>query len=134
VTDLARRYGTTRPVRRRLVHAGVALLVAASLAWVVWAALEHARPKVTSDLRSFEVVDQHTATATFTVVRRTPAVAASCLVRAQATDHSVVGELNVTVGPGGDEVRTLTETVRTEREATSVSVVGCRAEGQNQRR
>jgi len=110
------------------------MLAAGSLAWVGWAVLEHGRPAVTSDLRSFEVVDQHSATATFTVVRRTPEVEASCLLRAQATDHSVVGELHVTVGPGGADVRTLTETVRTEREATSVSVVGCRAEGQNQRR
>lgn len=134
MSDLARRYGSPRPVRRRLLLAGVALAVALSLGWLGWVMLVHGRPLVTSDLRSFDVVDQHTATATFTVVRRTPAVEASCLLRAQAADHSVVGELHLDVGPGGAEVSTFTESVRTEREATSVSVVGCRAEGQNQRR
>lgn len=104
------------------------------LGWLGWVMITHGNPAVTSSLVSFDVVDQHTATATFTVVRRSADVEASCLLRAQAPDHSVVGELNLAVGPGGDEVSTLTETLRTEREATSVSVVGCRAEGQNQRR
>jgi Domain of unknown function (DUF4307) len=134
VTDLATRYGTTTPGRRRLVIGAVTALTLAFLGWLAWVMLETGDPDVTSDLRSFEVVDEHTATATFTVVRRTSEVEASCLLRAQARDHSVVGELNVTVGPGGEETRALTETLRTEREATAVEMVGCRTEGQNRRR
>jgi len=110
------------------------VLALAFLGWLSWVMLEHGDPEVTSRLTSFEVVDEHSATATFTVVRRTAEVRASCLVRAQAPDHSVVGELNVAVGPGGERTQTLTETVRTEREATAVEMVGCRAEGQNRRR
>ena len=134
MTDLAQRYGAPRATRRRLVAAGSVLIAVVFVGWLVWVMLDHGRPAVTSDLISFDVVDQHSATATFTVVRRSPEVEASCLLRAQATDHSVVGELNLSVGPGGSEVTTLTETLRTEREATSVSVVGCLAEGQPQRR
>ena len=134
MSDLAERYGGPRPTRRRITIAASAALAVVFLGWLAWVMLDQGDPAVTSDIVSFDVVDQHTSTATFTVVRRTVDVEASCLLRAQAPDHSVVGELNLTVGPGGPERATLTEAIRTEREATSVSVVGCRAEGQTQRR
>jgi hypothetical protein len=134
VTDLATRYGTPRPVRRRLLVAGASIIALAFLGWLAWVIVEHSAPEVTSDVVSFEILDQHSASATFTVARRTSEVEASCLLRAQAADHSIVGELNVTVGPGGNRVERLTETVRTARMATTVDVVGCRAEGQKHRR
>jgi hypothetical protein len=134
VSDLATRYGTARPVRRRLLLVGVAVLVAAFLGWLVWVIAVSERPAVQSELVSFDVVDEHTATATFTVVREEPQLPASCLLRAQAPDHSVVGELDVAVSPGDRRVTTVTESVRTERMATAVSMVGCVAEGQDRRR
>lgn len=134
VTDLATRYGTPSTARRRLTIGIAAALAAAFLGWVVWAAIGHSDPDVSSELVSFEVLDEHTATATFTVARRTADVAASCLLRAQAPDHSTVGELNVDVGPGGARVQQVTERVRTEREATTVDLVGCLTEEQNRRR
>ena len=76
-----------------------------------------------SNLQSFDVVDRHTAKATV-VVDKSEDVTASCLVRAVGADHSVVGELNFEVrgdsGTSRQDVR-----VRTEREATSVELVGC---------
>ena len=134
VTDLATRYGTTRPARRRLSIFLIALLGLAFLGWVAWVAFEHADPEVTSDLVSYDIVDAHTASATFRVSRRTPDVKASCLLRALASDHTNVGELDVSVGPGGRRVETLTRRVRTEREATTVDVIGCVAPGQSRPR
>jgi transcription antitermination factor NusA-like protein len=134
VTDLANRYGAPSSRRRRVVGAAVTGVAALALAWLAWAALSHADPAVTSDIVSWEVVDDHTATATFRVSRRTADVEASCLLRAQARDHSIVGELNVAVGPGGERTQAVTETLRTERLATVVDVVGCVADGQNRRR
>lgn len=134
MTDLAQRYGAPRPARRRILVAASTALAVGFLGWLTWVILDYGDPAVTSDLVSFDVVDEHTVTATFTVVRRDAAVEASCLLRAQSPDHAVVGELNVAVGPDLPERSTLTETLRTERTATSVSVVGCLAEGQNQRR
>jgi hypothetical protein len=52
-------------------------------------------------------------------------VRASCLLRAYAEDHSVVGERHVAVGPERRARVTLTSSVRTEREATSVELIGC---------
>ena len=134
MTDLATRYGTPERSRRRLLVGLVAALAVVFVGWVLWAMLEHGNPEVSSDLVSFAIVDEHTASATFTVDRRSADVAASCLLRAQAADHSVVGELSVDVPAGGEERRTLRATVRTEREATTVDVVGCTSEGQTRRR
>jgi hypothetical protein len=134
VTDLAARYGTRSEGRRRALVAVVVVVAAAGLAWLVWAMLVHGRPLAQSDINGFETVDQHRTTASFTVVRRDADVVASCLLRAFAADHSIVGELDVTVGPGGDTRQTLERSIRTEREATSVEVMGCTADGQSQRR
>jgi len=125
VTDLATRYGTRSPARHRALLVGVSALAVIFLGWLAWVILEHGDPEVTSDMVSFEVVDQHTATATFRVVRSDAEVSASCLLRAQSRDHATVGEKTVPVGPGGPEAQIVTETVRTERLATTVDVVGC---------
>jgi hypothetical protein len=134
VTDLATRYGTRSPAHRGLLIASATLLALAFLGWLAWVIFHNVDPEVTSDMVSFDIVDDHAATGTFTVVRRSSDVEALCLLRAQAPDHSTVGELNVPVGPGGDERQTLTKTVRTERKATTVDLVGCTAEGQSRPR
>jgi Domain of unknown function (DUF4307) len=108
--------------------------VAAALSWLGWAMLEQGRPDVQSALVGFEADGSHAAVATFDVVRRSADIEASCLLRASAADHTIVGEANVVVGPGGEERQRLTETVRTERQATSVEIVGCVTEDQRRRR
>jgi Domain of unknown function (DUF4307) len=133
VSDLAERYGTRPRARRPLVIAAVAVVAAVALGWLVWAMLFHARPLARSELVSFEPPTQHEVTATVTVIRRDRDVEASCLLRAFAEDHSVVGELNFTVGPAQATTATLDQAVRTEREATAVELIGCVADGQNKR-
>ena len=56
-------------------------------------------------------------------------VVASCTLRAFAEDHTVVGEL-VFAPKGGKS----DQSVRTERRATSVELLGCTAPGQNRPR
>jgi hypothetical protein len=134
VTDLADRYGTRTGSGHKGLVAVIVVLAGIGLSWLAWVMLVHGRPLVQSDLNGYETVDQHTTTAEFTVVRRDEEVRASCLLRAFAADHTIVGELDVPVGPGAPTTQTLERQVRTEREATSVEVVGCVAEGQPQRR
>ncbi|HET6627487.1 MAG TPA: DUF4307 domain-containing protein [Nocardioidaceae bacterium] len=133
MSDLAQRYGTERAWRRPAFVAVVVVLAAAGLAWLVWAMLFHGRPLARSALVTFENPTEHAVTATVTVVRRSDDVEASCLLRASAADHSVVGELNFTVDSSDAERATITRTVRTEREATTVELVGCVADGQQKR-
>ena len=134
MTDLAERYGSTGRLQRRLLVAVVAALALAGLAWLSWAMASHARPEVESRLLSFDVADEHAVEARFSVVRRDADVVAGCLLRAVAADHAVVGELNVEVGPSPETTRTVAATVRTERRATSLELIGCLADGQPRRR
>jgi hypothetical protein len=131
--DLAERYGTPSRVRRPLLVAVVALLAVAGLGWLLWAVLFHGRPQVTSEMVGFDVSGQHQTVARFRVVRREADVEASCLLRAYADDHSVVGERTVPV-TSGPLASTHSVAVRTERRATTVDLVGCTAPGQNQAR
>jgi hypothetical protein len=131
--DLADRYGTASRVRRPLVVAGVLTLVVAGLAWLLWVMLFHGRPQVTSQMVGFDIQGEHAVVARFTVVRRDQDVAAWCLLQAIATDHSVVGEMTVPVA-SGPTTRTLSSTVRTERRATTVDLVGCTSPGQQRPR
>ena len=127
--DLAERYGSPSRTRRPLVIGVTVALALVGLAWLLWVLLFHGRPQVTSEMVGFDIDGQHAAVARFTVVRRETTVRATCLLRAYADDHSVVGELTVPVESGA-KVASLSSTVRTERRATTVDLVGCTAPGQ----
>jgi len=122
--DLAERYGTRQPWRRTALVAGAAVLALAFLGWLAWATWFHATPSVESELSTFKIVDQHEATAVIDV-SVVDGADASCRVRALAADHSVVGETSFTPRDGSNAV-----SVRTERMADSVDLVGCTADGQ----
>ncbi len=124
MTDLADRYGTPSPVRRRVLLLVVVVVAAAFLGWLAWTAVFHANPVVESELTSYEVVDDGSASAVVTVSLADDVVA-SCRIRAFAEDHTTVGELAFEPVDGRNEV-----TLRTERRATSVTLLGCTAPGQ----
>jgi hypothetical protein len=128
----ADRYGAPAPWRRRVLLAGVTVVVGAFLGWLVWTVLVHAAPPVDSDLLSFDIVDEHTAVAVVHVELADDAADPSCLLRAYAEDHSVVGELSFV--PETDDGARIEKTIRTERRATSVESVGCTAQGQSRPR
>ena len=123
-TNLAERYGAPSPVRRRLVVTAIGLVVVVLAGWLVWTALFHASPEVESDFVAYDVVDDSRATAVVSVSLE-DGVVASCTLRALADDHSTVGELAFEPVDGRNDV-----TVRTERRATSVTLLGCTAAGQ----
>ncbi len=134
MTDLSERYGSPSSTRTKAVVAVVVVLVGAGLSWLAWAIREHGRPEAQSSLVSFTAAGEHAAVAKFTVVRRSAGIEADCLLRAVAADHTIVGELDVKVGPGEPTTATLERTIRTERRATSVDLLGCSTAGQSQRR
>ncbi len=129
---LAQRYGAPAPWRRRAVITASVALVAVFLAWLAWSVYEHATPKVTSELETFSVQDEHTATAVLVVSLDSADVEASCTLRAYAEDHTTVGELTFTPDPG--KGRRQVREIRTERRATSVESLGCTAPGQDRPR
>jgi hypothetical protein len=124
--SLEERYGATRPGNRLGWLVGVALLALGFVAWVVWAALSSASDGDGATLRSYEVVSEH-QTRVQLDVHRTAGHRLVCTVTAQAEDHAVVGEKQVSVpGAGAAQDITLTVSVKTDREATTAVVSDCR--------
>ena len=124
MSTLADRYGTPSPARRPLLLGLVGVLAVGFLVWVVWAAWFHSTPAVESELTGYRIVDANRAVANV-VVSLADGADASCTLRAYSADHTTVGELAFEPRPGRNEV-----TVRTERRATSVTLLGCTAAGQ----
>jgi hypothetical protein len=129
---LRERYGAPAAWRRTALVAASAVVTLAFLGWLAWAVYEHSTPKVTSELETFSIEDDHTATAVLVVTLDSAEVKASCTLRAYAADHTTVGELTFTPDPA--QGRRQVETIRTERQATSVESIGCTAPGQDRPR
>jgi Domain of unknown function (DUF4307) len=130
---MAGRYGDQTPRRRRAVILASGVIGVLALAWLAWAGWSQSTPDVESNLQSFEVVDSHSVEATVVVDIRSEGVTANCLVRAVGTDHSVVGERNFEVtGDSGASRHDVT--LRTERKATSVELIGCTSPDQSRPR
>lgn len=126
---LTERYGAPSRSRRRAIWIGAVALGVGFLVWLGWSVWAQITPTVTSELISRSIEDEHTVTAVVDI-RMDPGTHATCLLRAFAEDHSIVGELPFDpVTPGRH-----TETIRTERTATSVELLGCTAPGQDRPR
>ena len=131
MSSTSERYGS-RPAWLRVLGLAVAgALVVVGLAWLAWVIWFHSTPAVTSELLTWRVVDDHSATARVQVKlqdgQSTRGV--HCVLQAQALDHTTVGEVTFTPDSGTNVI-----TIRTERPATSVSLEGCTAPGQDRPR
>lgn len=124
-TTLAGRYRKANQGRELRTGAAVALVAAASLAWLLWAALAAATPDVRSRILDFRVLDDHRVEATVEVVAdRRSAVA--CTLRAQDGDHVTTGVTRVVIRPGSSARRVVRSVIETRDRGVVVTVVGCR--------
>ena len=124
--DLTDRYGSPRPWVRSALVATSVLVVAGFLGWLAWATWFFATPEIESELLSWDVVSEHEAVATVDVRYRDRDVDGTCTLRAFAEDHTVVGELTFPMPtPGVEEQEPVQRSIRTERRATSVELLGC---------
>lgn len=121
---IARRYPPARfPRWTWLVVVG--LVLAVGIPWLLWSALHGANPAISAKVVTFVVTSDTTVDVNLTVQRPDPSVAGVCTLQAQAVGTDVVGQLDVVVDPGPDELTDLTVTIRTFKPATSASVVRC---------
>ncbi len=124
---LSERYAAPPAWRRPVTIVAVVVVAVLALAWLAWAAFVQGTPKVASTLVGWDVVDSHRATARVDVELHGSVGHPSCTLEAYATDHSIVGELRFTPVAGRNDL-----VVRTDREATAVTLPGCIADGQDQ--
>lgn len=122
---LAARYGRRPAGGLQTTKILAVVIVAALLAWAIWAAFGRSGDSAGAVVRSFEVRSEHLMTVTVDI---TPASSdpARCTVTALATDHTQVGEQVVRLPAGSSGTSSVTVSVRTEREATSADVGDCR--------
>ena len=119
---LAERYGSRRRVRPGVAVLAV-LFVGALTAWAVWAGVA-SRPSIDATLTAYDVVSAHQVRVKITAHFRDDTTQGTCLVRATAEDHTIVGEVNLTAEQLRDAQGTWIP-VRTERRATTAEVVRC---------
>ena len=123
---MAGRYGTDRPQRRGLAIAAGSVFAAALLAWAVWAGWAQDDSSANAEVTAYQVMSSHEVRVKVDADLDEADADVTCLVRATAEDHTVVGELNLTA----DQIRESAGewiSVRTERKATTASVVDCTA-------
>ena len=125
---LARRY----PARRTPLadwRLWAVLLGAIGLGWVGWVALEGAVPPVSARVDAFRAVSDTEFEVTVAVEREDLSRGAQCLLFVQAVSYERVGEVDLTVAPGGEHQTRQTVTVRTFKRGTSATAEECRPTG-----
>ena len=124
--QVTERYGKAGP-RRPVTYAGIGVLAAGGLAWVVWAGLHHASPEVSAGLvtwqvRSDSVVDL------VVEVRKEPGTKVTCELVARDIDHAPVGETSIDVA-GTRRDAFVSARLATSRRAVSAELTDCRPTG-----
>jgi len=118
------RYGTASPRRRVVLIVATTVLAIVFLGWLGWVAWFHSDPAIEAEVKSYEVVDAHHVQVRLASRFRDDSVEGSCLIRATARDHTIVGERNVTVAEiraaDGDWI-----SITTLNRADSVEKVRC---------
>lgn len=105
------------------------LILVAALGIVVVAGIQRADPPVEGMVRQFDVTSPQEMAVTIVVQRSDPSTAATCFLFAQAVSFERVGEIEVDVPPGTEVLTRVELTMKTLKEATSVSVERCELTG-----
>ncbi len=123
------RYGR-RPARsrgqRRLARSGAVAAAGVALGLLGWIAWDNATPEVSATLLGYDVRDASTVEVSIEV-RRDPARAVRCLLRAQDVNNVTVGRLDLDVPPGGSRTVALAALVPTTRLAINGELEACAA-------
>jgi hypothetical protein len=118
------RYGTDNPRRRIVIVVATTVLAMVFLAWVAWVAIFHSSQTIDTEVTAYKVVNAHRVDVKLNPELRDDKVKGTCLIRATAPDHSIVGELNITAAQLRSSAGQWIP-IRTERRATTVEKVRC---------
>ena len=106
------------------VKYAVTLLVA-GVAWVAWAGLHYARPKLSQDLISFENSDPRNPTIRYSINREDGNAVVICTLTARDFDKNVVGQVDDVI-EAGDNSLERNVAIPTRADAVNVGITRCR--------
>lgn len=119
--DFNDRYGV-RSQRAWIPYALSFLLIGGG--WLIWAALHHAEPEISSSLVAFDNTDPRNTEIRFIVTRRDPSAPATCIVAARDFDKVIVGQIvdHIPASTGAIE---RTVTIPSRADAVNAGITTC---------
>lgn len=121
---IARRYPPSRTPRWLWIVVAV-VLAGVGGTWLLWSALHGANPPISAKIVSWTVTSDQTMDVRVTTQRPDPARPATCTITAQAESYETVGQYDVVLAPGTEELEDHDIVIRTFKRATSVKVLTC---------
>ncbi len=119
--DFNDRYGV-RNQRAWVPYALSFLLIGGG--WLMWAALHHAEPEISSSLVAFDNSDPRNTEIRFIVTRRDPSAPATCILAARDFDKVIVGQIvdHIPASKGAIE---RTVTIPSRADAVNAGITTC---------
>jgi hypothetical protein len=117
------RYGATKAARWPAVALFIAIL---GIGWLMWSALYHSNPSLRSQLISFTITDDRSASVRYFIERQDSNQVVVCTLIARDYDKNVVGQIDQEIPAGKSKVELVTD-VPTRSEAVNADVSSCRA-------
>jgi hypothetical protein len=117
------RYGVAKATRWPAIALVVAIV---GIGWLMWTALYHSNPSLRSQLVSFTITDDRSASVRYFIERQDSNQAVVCTLIARDFDKSVVGQIDQEIPAGKSKVELVT-VVPTRSEAVNADVSSCRA-------
>jgi len=117
------RYGAAKATRWPAIALVVAIL---GIGWLMWSALYHSNPPLRSQLVSFTITDDRSASVRYFIEREDSNQVVVCTLIARDFDKNVVGQIDQEIPAGKSKVELVTD-VLTRSEAVNADVSSCRA-------
>ena len=117
------RYGAAKATRWPVIALVVAIL---GIGWLLWSALYHSNPPLRSQLVSFTITDDRSASVRYFIEREDSNQVVVCTLIARDFDKNVVGQIDQEIPAGKSKVELVTD-VPTRSESVNADVSSCRA-------
>jgi hypothetical protein len=117
------RYGAAKATRWPAIALVVAIL---GIGWLMWSAWYHSNPPLRSQLVSFTITDDRSASVRYFIEREDSNQVVVCTLIARDFDKNIVGQIDQEIPAGKSKVELVTE-VPTRSESVNADVSSCRA-------
>ena len=121
--DFNDRYGI-RP-RRAWISYAIAFAIVGG-GWLVWSALDHSNPEISTSLISFNNQDPRKVEVRYSLTRRDPNQEITCTLVARDFDVNVVGQIDDVI-PAGEKYAERIATIPTRADAVNAGILSCHA-------